>query len=138
MLIEQRVYRLLNNNLELTSMLDEIRGREFDPSGEIDSGIFTAEIPDLFRKEEDAPFIRINAVSESPGIYADNEATAEFQSVQVDFWCKELSHSLRLRDKIDEILKGAGLTQYFSTRYPDPDIKLNMNVRKYNFLDFDK
>lgn len=136
MLIEQRVYRLLNNDESLRELLDQLRGRPFDDSGEIETGIFIDDIPEAYRKEETAPFIRINPLDEFGSLFADDEAQAELQTVQVDWWCKNANHSLQIKKRIDKILLGSGMSQYYSNRYRDPEIKLKMNVRKYRYVDF--
>lgn len=138
MLPETAAYRMLNNNIELSTLMDSIRNKKIDPTGVIEQGIFTYSIPDSFKKKEDAPFIRINPIDEDPVIYMDDDNIAERQTVQIDFWCKSASDSAEMKKLIDQIMKENNHIQYDSTRYKDPDISLVMNVRKYRIFDFKK
>lgn len=135
MLIEERTFRLLNVP-ELIMLMDDFRGDVFDSKSPSRKGIFQNDIPENYRKVELAPFIRINPVDEVPGIYFDDEQFSEKQSVQVNWWCKNITESSAMKDVIDSLLKKGDFKQYYSNRYQDPEIKLRMNIRKYNYHDF--
>ncbi|MBT2732118.1 hypothetical protein [Carnobacterium sp. ISL-102] len=137
MLAEARAYRFLVDNEELNLAMDEIRGKKIDSTNVIKQGIFTYTIPDIFIKKEVAPFIRINPIDEDPALFMDDENIAENQTIQIDFWCKSASDSLKIKRLIDRIMKGNNHSHYDSDRYKDPDIDLIMNVRKYRVFNFD-
>ena len=137
MLAEARAYRFLVDNEELNLAMDGIRGKKIDSTNAIKQGIFTYVIPDIFIKKEVAPFIRINPIDEDPALFMDDENIAENQTIQIDFWCKSASDSLKIKRLIDKIMKENNHSHYDSDRYKDPDIDLIMNVRKYRVFDFD-
>lgn len=138
MLPETTAFRILNNNAELNVLMDTLRGRKIDEESSVEQGIFTYSIPDNFKKEDAAPFIRINPIDEDPVIFMDDDNIAERQTIQIDFWCKNASDSAALKKEIDQIMKENNHIQYDSDRYKDPDIDLVMNVRKYRVFDFKK
>lgn len=135
MLIEERTFHLLNTSV-LIQLMDEFRGNVFDEASPTKKGIFQNDIPETYRKEKLAPFIRINPIDEVPGIYFDDTQFSEKQSVQVNWWCKNIEQSSKMKDVIDSLLKDGDFKQYYSNRYQDPEIKLRMNIRKYNYQEF--
>lgn len=126
------VYKLLSNDEELVSLLNELRGSEFDPKGVYKTGIFTNDIPDDFKKVDLAPFIRIEMILEKESDYFGDDNYGEEQRCQVSYWSTSLSASNKIKKRIDEVLKASDLRQYDAGRYPDPDIKpLLFNYRKF-------
>ncbi|WP_375179911.1 hypothetical protein [Enterococcus rotai] len=136
MLIEQRVYRLLNGNSQLNQLMDQLRGKPFDENDGERTAIFQDDIEENFKKHELAPFLRMNPLEEKPYLHTDDEKKAEYQTIQIDWWCKNAEQSDLIKSMIDEILESNNFTQYYSDRYRDPDIKLRMNVRKYSYVEF--
>ena len=132
--IETRVYRLLNAS-SLIAILDDIRGKSLD-----DTGIWKHDIPEIYRKKEYAPFIRINPVFEGDFDYSDDNTMAEEQRVQISFWTKNDTDAYRIKEQVDEILKVNNFTRYTANenpRYKDTDIDLLINHRKYRFFDWE-
>lgn len=135
--IETRVYQLLNNDSELISIMNTIRG---NPISEKENGIWKHDIPSIFRKAEYAPFIRINPVFEADFGYTDDESMSEEQRVQISFWTKNDTHSYLMKERIDQVLKENDFTRYTANenpRYKDTDIDLLINHRKYRFFDWE-
>ena len=135
--IETRVYQLLNNDSELISIMNTIRG---NPISDKENGIWKHDIPSIFRKAEYAPFIRINPVFEADFGYTDDESMSEEQRVQISFWTKNDTHSYLMKERIDQVLKENDFTRYTANenpRYKDTDIDLLINHRKYRFFDWE-
>ncbi|MEO1783246.1 hypothetical protein [Enterococcus diestrammenae] len=133
--IETRVYRLLSGSTELIALFDEFRGKSLTP----ENGIWKHDIPEMYRKKELAPFIRINPVYEGDYDYSDDVSMSEEQRVQVSFWCKTDTQAFEIKKKLDEILKPNDFTTYTvneNPRYKDADIDLLINHRKYRFFDW--
>ena len=135
--IETRVYQLLNNDSELISIMNTIRGNSISDK---ENGIWKHDIPSIFRKGEYAPFIRINPVFEADFGYTDDESMSEEQRVQISFWTKNDTHSYLMKERIDQVLKENDFTRYTANenpRYKDTDIDLLINHRKYRFFDWE-
>lgn len=135
--IETRVYQLLNNDSELISIMNTIRG---NPISDKENGIWKHDIPSVFRKAEYAPFIRINPVFEADFGYTDDESMSEEQRVQISFWTKNDTHSYLMKERMDRLLKENDFTRYTANenpRYKDTDIDLLINHRKYRFFDWE-
>lgn len=135
--IETRVYQLLNNDSELISIMNTIRGNSISDK---ENGIWKHDIPSIFRKAEYAPFIRINPVFEADFGYTDDESMSEEQRVQISFWTKNDTHSYLMKERIDQVLKENDFTRYTANenpRYKDTDIDLLINHRKYRFFDWE-
>lgn len=133
--VETKVYHLLNSS-ELINLMNEIRGKAL-LNGE--NGIFKHDITEMYRKVENAPFIRINPIYEADFDFSDDEAMSEEQRVQISFWCKNDRDAYQIKVKIDEILKLNDFIRYTANenpRYKDSDINLLVNHRKYRFFDW--
>lgn len=126
------MYKLLSSDTNLVELLDKIRGKAFDESGDFLTGVFTNDIPENYQKTDLAPFIRIEMILESESNYFGDDNYGEEQRCQVSYWTNKLGDSLKIKKRIDEIMKVNGLRQYDAGRYPDPDIKpLLFNYRKF-------
>ena len=135
-LVEADVYKILNEDKELLSLLDSIRGGKYDETGEFGNGIFIYDLPENYTKQEVAPFVRIEPVLEQEVAYYDNENAAEEQRVQVSFWTSYHTDSNDIKKRIDMLMKNNGLRQYDANRYKDPDIDLIMHYRRYRRFDW--
>lgn len=134
--IETRVYQILTKDIDLTTLLDTIRGEKLD-----ETAIWKYDIPENYRKKEWAPFIRISPIYESDYLYSDDDEMSEEQRVQISFWCEKDSDAYEIKQAIDRALKKYDFTRYTANenpRYKDPDIDLLINHRKYRFYDWQK
>lgn len=136
--VETLVYRLLNTNPELISLLQGMRKQTLENE---ETGVWKHDIPEVYQKKELAPFIRINPIYEGEFGFSDDESMSEEQRVQISFWTKNDNDAYRIKEKIDEILKENNFTRYTANenpRYKDTDIDLLINHRKYRFFDWKK
>lgn len=137
MTIETSVYKLLNGNTELVTLLNSLRKTKL-PADE--SGIWKHEIPENYRKKELAPFIRLSPIYEADFEFSDDESMAEEQRIQISFWTTKDTDSEKIKNVIDKILKQNNFTRYTANenpRYKDTDIDLLINHRKYRFFDWE-
>lgn len=134
--IETRVYRLLNSDKTLIELLSKLRQKKLED----DTGIWKHDIPENYRKQEYAPFIRISPVYEADVEYSDDYSSTEEQRVQLSFWCKTDTQAYEIKEAIESVLKGSGLTRYTineNPRYKDPDIDLLINHIKFRYFDWE-
>ncbi|MFL0441602.1 hypothetical protein ACH0AK_14650 [Enterococcus pernyi] len=132
--IETRIFKLLNEDRDLLSLLKSMREGSIS-----ESGIWKHVIPENYRKTNYAPFIRISPVYEGDGNYFDDAANSEEQRAQISFWCKNDAQAYQIKNRIDDILKESNFTRYTvneNPRYIDSDIDLLINHRKYRFVNW--
>lgn len=115
MLIEKKLYDVLNNSTELIELMDTIRGKSME-----DTPIYYNTVPQGLKFQADAPIIRITFVQDRLESSDDDDNLTQ-STLQVDFWTNTLSQSDRLTPVIKGLLRKNGFYQFDNARKKDPD-----------------
>ncbi|MBC1373362.1 hypothetical protein HB847_13365 [Listeria booriae] len=121
------VYKELNGNEDLNTLLDELRGKKLD-----EQTIYRMRIPEIYQKKEFAPLIKVDPIDSYGAVYADDRRTVMTAEIQVSMSVTELIHLDELQKVIDESMYAMGYEQYAEATYEDPNIEgITFSARRY-------
>lgn len=121
-----KAYKVLNQSLNLKTIMDDSHGSEREMSM-----IFTGRIPKKYQLETEAPFLCLSNCIITPDFRSDNQTEIEKLEFVLELWTQKIEDLEPILEEVDRLLETIGIEPIQYGMDGENELDLRIGWKKY-------
>lgn len=121
-----KAYKVLNQSMNLKSIMDQVYGSEREMNM-----IFTGRIPKKYQLETEAPLICLSNCVITPDFRSDNQTEIEKLEFVFELWTRKIDELEPILEEVDRLLSTIGIEPVQYGVDGENDLDLRIGWKKY-------